>query len=537
MDVEAVVVGAGFAGLYMLHRLRQLGFSVQVLEAADGVGGTWYWNRYPGARCDVESLQYSYSFMPDLDQEWNWTERYATQPEILRYLNHVADRLSLRSHIRFETRVTAATFDERQQKWLIETNHGENFSARFLILATGCLSLPRVPDLPGARRFNGRLLQTSRWPHEGVDFSGQKVGVVGTGSSGLQSIPVIAQQAEQLVVFQRTPCFSVPAQNRPMELGDLQRFKANARELRSQARQSFTGFFPGDVAEAPPAALAVSAEERQRRYEQAWARGGLEFMLTFSDLFVDRQANATAIEFLHGKIRSSVKNPEVAELLLPKGFPAFTKRLCVDTNYFDTYNRPNVTLVDIRTHPIIELTETGLRTDATHYELDSIVFATGFDAMTGAATAIDIRGRSGATLREKWAAGPRTYLGLAVAGFPNLFMVTGPGSPSVLSNMVVSIEQHVEWIADCLAFMRGNDMGSIEASEAAQAAWVDHVAAVSSATLFPEAPSWYVGANVPGKARVFMAYFGGADAYRRKCDEVAGARYDGFTLAREASHP
>lgn len=527
-NVDAVVVGAGFGGLYTLHRLRQLGFSVQAFEAAEGVGGTWYWNRYPGARCDVESLQYSYSFSPELDEEWHWTERYATQPEILRYLNHVADRFSLRPHIRFNTRVRAATFDERDQVWLIETQQGDRLRARFFILASGCLSVPRLPELPGIERFKGRILQTAKWPHDGVNFSGQRVGVVGTGSSGIQSIPVIARQAGQLVVFQRTPSFSVPARNGPIDPDYLRRFKANAAQLRVGARASFGGFAPTGEGDPPPA-LSVSAEERQRRYEQNWTRGGLEFMTTFIDLFFDRKANDTAVEFLHDKIRSTVTNPAVAERLLPRSYPAFAKRLCVDTDYFETYNRPNVTLVDIREHPILELTETGLRTDSAHYELDSLIFATGFDAVTGAALAIDIRGRSGISLCDHWSSGPRTYLGLAVAGFPNLFLVTGPGSPSVLSNMVLSIEQHVDWIANCLSFLRSNALHTIEATEAAESEWITHVASLGDATLFTQAHSWYVGANVPNKPRVFLAYFGGVGTYRQKCDEISSTHYTGFT--------
>jgi cation diffusion facilitator CzcD-associated flavoprotein CzcO len=513
----------------MLHRLRQLGFAVELLEAADGVGGTWYWNRYPGARCDIESLQYSYSFMRELDPEWEWSERYATQPEILRYLNRVADLLSLRAFIRLNTRVTAATFDEENEVWRIETAKGERLEARHLVLATGCLSLPRVPQIPGQQRFKGRIFQTSHWPHEEITFDGERVGVIGTGSSGIQSIPIIARQASRLFVFQRTPCFSVPAHNGPIDPDYQAWFKANARELRDRGRKSMAGVVTRENEEVP-AALAVSPEERRQRYEKAWARGGLDFMNTFADLFVNPDANATAIDFLHEKVRATVLNPKLAEQLLAQGYPAFAKRLCVDTDYHQTFNRPNVTLVDIRQHPIRELTETGLRTDEALYELDSIVFATGFDAMTGALGAIDIRGRSGLRLREKWAAGPRTYLGLAVAGFPNLFIITGPGSPSVISNMVVSIEQHVEWIADCLDSLRRDNVQCIEADEAAESAWVNHVGDVAATTLFPRASSWYVGANIPGKPRVFMAYVGGVGAYRQKCDEVAREGYAGFTL-------
>jgi cation diffusion facilitator CzcD-associated flavoprotein CzcO len=527
---DVVIVGAGFSGLYMLHRLRQLGFDVELLEAADGVGGTWYWNRYPGARCDIESLQYSYTCLPELDQELEWSERYATQPEILRYLNLVADRLSLRPFIRLSTRVTAVTFDEQHEVWEIESAQGERLTARHLVLATGCLSAPRRPELRGLERFKGRILQTSEWPHEEVTFNGERVGVIGTGSSGIQSIPIIARQASRLFVFQRTPCFSVPAHNGPIDPSYRAWFKANARELRERGRRSMAGIVTRQIEEVP-AALTVSAEERTRRYEAAWAKGGLDFMNTFADLFVNQEANATAIEFLHEKVRGTVQDTQVAERLLPRGYPAFAKRLCVDTDYHRTFNRSHVRLVDIARHPIRELTETGLRTDDAHYELDSIVFATGFDAMTGAVNAMDIRGRSGLRLKEKWAAGPRTYLGLAVAGFPNLFLITGPGSPSVISNMVVSIEQHVEWIAGCLDSLRRRGVRSIEANETAEAAWVDHVREVAAMTLFPQASSWYTGANIPGKPRIFMAYVGGVGTYRHKCDEVAREGYVGFTLA------
>lgn len=528
MKVDAVVVGAGFAGLYMLHRLRQLGFSAQGFETGSDVGGTWYWNRYPGARCDVESLQYSYSFLPELEAEWEWSERYATQPEIFRYLSQVADRLSLRPLIRFNTRVTAATFDEQQGSWEVETDKGGRVTARYLILATGALSVPNKPNLPGLERFKGRLLNTSTWPHEGVDFTGQRVAVIGTGSSGIQSIPLIAQQAKHLTVFQRTPCFAVPARNAPIDPAYLQRFRANSQAYREFARQSFAGFAPGEDTEAPPSALDVPADERTRRYQRAWDRGGLEFMTTFNDLFFNRDANATAVDFLHDRIREAVPNPDVAEKLLPRGYPAFAKRLCVDSNYFQTYNRQNVTLVDLRAHPIEEVTENAIRTDDAEYPLDSLVLATGFDALTGAPTAIDIRGRSGVPLKEKWAQGPRTYLGIAVAGFPNLFLINGPGSPSVLSNMVLSLEHHVEWIADCMDFLRRNGTPVIEATDDAESAWLSHVRDLGEVTLFPQAPSWYIGANIPGKPRVFMVYFGGVGTYRQKCDEVVSAGYAGF---------
>jgi cation diffusion facilitator CzcD-associated flavoprotein CzcO len=526
-DLDAVIVGAGFAGLYMLHRLRGLGVSVRVYEAGEGIGGTWYWNRYPGARCDVESMDYSYSFSDELQQEWQWTERYASQPEILRYINHVADRFDLRRDVQLSTRVTAAVFDEGTHRWAVSTDRGERVSARFCIMATGCLSAAQVPDFKGFETFEGPWYHTGNWPHEGVDFTGQRVGVIGTGSSAIQSIPLIARQAAQLFVFQRTPNFSVPARNAPLDPEYEQRWKANYAEHRRQARESRVGFV---VERNDLSALEVSAEERLREYENRWSRGGLGFNATFADLLTSKDANDTAADFFRAKIRAAVRDQAVAETLSPRHYPVGTKRLCVDTDYYDTFNRDNVTLIDLRKAPIEAITPTGLRTRDEAYALDSLVFATGFDAMTGALLSIDIRGRAGQTLRQKWAEGPRTYLGLAVAGFPNLFAITGPGSPSVLSNMIVSIEQHVDWVADCLVYLREHDRTAIEATVAAEDTWVAHVNEVGHATLYPLANSWYMGANIPGKPRIFMPYIGGVGTYRQICDEVAAKDYEGFAL-------
>jgi cyclohexanone monooxygenase len=526
-QIDAVVVGAGFAGLYMLHRLRGLGLSTRLFEAGDGVGGTWYWNRYPGARCDVESMDYSYSFSDELQQEWWWTERYAAQPEILRYIEHVAERFDLRRDIQLSTRVTAAVFDEASARWTIETDRGDRVSARFCIMATGCLSAAQVPGFPGLETFRGPRYHTGQWPHEGVDFTGQRVGVIGTGSSAIQSIPIIAAQARHLFVFQRTPNFSVPAHNAPLDPDYERSVKASYAEFRRQARESRIGFV---VERSEVSALALTPEERQREYEKRWRRGGLGFTATYVDLLTNAEANETAAEFCRAKIRAIVRDPAVAELLAPRDYPVGTKRMCVDTRYYETFNRPNVTLVDLRRAPIEAITPEGLRTGEAAYTLDSLVFATGFDAMTGALLAIDVRGRGGRTLRQAWAEGPRTYLGLAVAGFPNLFTITGPGSPSVLSNMIVSIEQHVDWIADCLASLRERGAAAIEATVEAQAGWVAHVDEIGQATLYPRASSWYMGANIPGKPRVFMPYVGGVGAYRQRCDAVAAAGYEGFAL-------
>jgi cyclohexanone monooxygenase len=525
--LDAVIVGAGFAGLYSLHRLRGLGLTARVYEAGKGVGGTWYWNRYPGARCDVESMDYSYSFSDELQQEWRWTERYAAQPEILKYINHVADRFDLRRDIRFETRVTAAVFDEAAHRWTVETDRGDRVSARFCIMATGCLSDAQVPDFEGLETFEGKWYHTGRWPHEGVDFTGRRVGIIGTGSSAIQSIPIIAKQAAHLFVFQRTPNYSMPAQNAPLDPEYERRVKETYAEFRRQARESRVGFV---VDRSGDSALAVPEEERLGEYEKRWRRGGLGFSAAYTDLLVSKEANDTAAEFFRAKIRSIVRDPAVAELLCPKSYPLGTKRLCVDTGYYATFNRDNVTLVDVSRVPIEAITPKGVRTGQAEYAVDDLVFATGFDAMTGALLNIDIRGRAGRPLREVWAAGPRTYLGIAVAGFPNLFTITGPGSPSVLSNMIVSIEQHVDWIADCLTFLGRHGHATIEPTPEAQAAWVRHVSEVGHMTLYPLAPSWYMGANIPGKPRIFMPYIGGVGVYRQKCDEVAAKGYEGFAL-------
>ena len=530
VDFDAVIVGAGLAGLYMLYRLRELGLSARVYEAGGGVGGTWYWNRYPGARCDIDSMDYSYSFSDELQQEWRWTERYAGQAEILRYINHVADRFDLRRDVRCETRVTAAIFAEATKRWTIETDRGERASAQFCIMASGSLSTMQQPDFPGLDDFAGRWYQAGRWPHEAVDFTGQRVGVIGTGSSAIQAIPVIARQAAHLYVFQRTPNFSVPAQNAPLDPEYARWVKANYAQRRREARESRVGFVMPPTDHMAESALAVPEAVRQKDYGLRWERGGLGFTSAFADVGSDLAANETAAEFVRAKIRETVHDPAVAELLTPQGYPIGTKRLCADTEYYETFNRDNVTLVDLRRSPIATITPTGLRTRDAAYPLDSLIFAIGFDAMTGSLLRIDIRGRGGEPLREKWADGPRTYLGLMIAGFPNLFTITGPGSPSVLSNMITSIEQHVEWIAACLAYLRAHDRGTIEATAEAEEEWVAHVNAVGDTTLYPRANSWYMGANIPGKPRIFMPYVGGVGAYRMKCDEVAARGYAGFSL-------
>ncbi|MGI5144624.1 flavin-containing monooxygenase [Streptomyces sp. CA-106110] len=528
-QVDAVVVGAGFAGLYQLYRLRELGLSTRVFETAGSVGGTWYWNRYPGARCDVESMAYSYSFSEELEQEWEWSERYATQPEILRYARHVSERFDLLKDIDFNTTVTGAVYDHLAHCWTVTTDSGERVTARFVIMATGCLSAANLPRISGIGSFTGAIHHTARWPHDGVDFTGKRVAVIGTGSSGVQSIPLIAEQAAELTVFQRTAHYTLPARNRPLREGEIRERKAGYREFREELRRSPTGI-PREL----PArgAFEVTAEERESAYETAWDSGVLGALSTaFKDLLVSPAANETAAEFVRDKIRSAVADPVTAEALCPRDYPLGTKRPCLDTDYYATYNKSHVRLVDLRTTPIEEITEQGVRTADREYQVDAIVFATGFDALTGALAAIDIRGRQGLALRDKWAAGPRNYLGLVTAGFPNLFTVTGPLSPSVLSNMMVSIEQHVEWITDCIAYLRRNGLTEIDTTAEVEDAWTEHVAEIASGTLYPQAASWYMGANVPGKPRVFMPYLGGVGAYRVKCSEVAADGYTGFTLS------
>ena len=499
--IDAVIVGAGFGGMYMLHCLRKLGFNAQVFEGGDDVGGTWYWNRYPGARCDIESMQYSYSFSEDLDQEWDWTEKYAPQPEILAYAKHVADRLDLRKDINFNTRVTSADFDEDRNQWTVTTDKGDKVEARFCIMAVGCLSAANKPPFEGMDDFSGPIYHTGEWPHEGVDFTGKKVAVIGTGSSAIQSIPLIAAQASDLTVFQRTATYSVPAWNEAVDPAKAAEVKANYPDLRAKARARPTGFyFPFNMKPA----MDASPEERRAKYEEAWERGGLPFLGAFGDLLFEKEANDTVAEFAREKIRGVVKDPATADLLCPDNIFG-CKRLCVDTGYFATYNLPHVKLVDVSKRPIERFTEKGVVANGVEHEVDAVVCATGFAAMTGSFDRIEIRGRNGLTLKEKWAGGARTFLGLSTVGFPNFFMITGPGSPSVLAQMIQSIEQHADWMADCIAHMSDIGAETIEPTLEAEDAWVDHVNEVSEISLRSTCSSWYVGANIPGTPRVFLS--------------------------------
>jgi cation diffusion facilitator CzcD-associated flavoprotein CzcO len=529
-EFDALIIGAGFSGLYQLYCLRnRLGLAVKILEAGEGVGGTWYWNRYPGARCDSESHSYCYTFSEELIREWEWSERYPEQPEILRYLNHVADRFDLKRDIRFGTRVMAAHYEAAANCWHVTTEKGERLAAKFVITAVGCLSTANVPEFPGLDSFEGRWVHTGQWPHEGIDFSGKHVGMIGTGSTGIQAAPVIAETAAHLTVFQRTANYSVPARNVPLTPDFLRHVKDNYPEIRRVMHNTPNGhaFVIEDRS-----VFDVTPEQRQELYEAAWEKGGLQFRATFRDLLVNKAANDTAAEFIRNKIRQIVRRPLTAEKLADIDHPYAAKRPPIDTNYFETFNRDNVSLVDVRAAPIDAITPAGIRTRDAEYNLDIIVFATGFDAMTGPLLRMDIRGRDGLSLAEAWKAGPQNYLGLQVAGFPNLFTITGPGSPSVLCNMPIAIEQHVEWITDCIAHMRLRGLSRIEPRAEAMDRWVQQVNEAANATLLPQVPhSWYLGANVPGKPRVFMPYAGGMPVYRQICTDIAAAGYAGFALS------
>ena len=529
VDVDVVVVGAGFSGLYLLYRLRKAGFSTRVFERGGDVGGTWYWNRYPGARCDVESLQYSYSFDEQLQQDWHWPEKFSAQPDILAYANHVADRFNLKKDIEFNIEVKASWFDEKLKTWKITTNTGEEINAQYFIMATGCISTTQIPNIKGLSDYVGNTFHTVDRPHEEVDFSGQSIAVIGTGSSGIQSIPVLAKQAKKLTVFQRTPNYSIPSQNEPMTKKYERSWKDVYSERRKEMRYSAHGSLK-DLNDVP--ALSVDEDQRQELYTKRWAIGGTGFLGSFNDLLTNADANYTAAEYVRQQIKRVVKDKETAEILCPRSYPIGTKRICIDTGYFETYNRENVKLVDISKKPIQRLVTDGIIVDDQLYPFDSIIFATGFDAMTGSIFNVDIKGRDGLALKEKWIAGPKTYLGLMSASFPNLFMITGPGSPSVKSNMIMSIEQHVDLVIETLLSMRRKGLSVVEPELEAENKWVDHVQEVANKTLFPQANSWYMGANIPGKPRLFMPYIGGVGAYREICEEIVANNYRGFKFEK-----
>jgi cyclohexanone monooxygenase len=533
---DMIIVGAGFAGLYALHRFRNLGLAVRVVEAGEDIGGTWFWNRYPGARCDIESMQYSYSFSDEIQQEWNWTEYYATQPEILRYINFVADKLDLRRDIQLNTRVTAAEFDEQANRWLVTTHAGESFYARFLIMATGCLSIPLEPNIPGLESFSGQIHRTFDWPRQGVQLAGKRVGLIGTGSSGIQAAPMLAAQAQHLTVFQRTPHYSIPAHNRPLDADYVRGWKESYKARRRAARLTRNSTL-NDAGSRP--GIEFTREERDLEFARRWnVTGGIGFIYAFPDVTTNEVVNKQASDFVRDRIASIVRDPSTAAVLGPQDYGIGGKRICVDTNYYDMFNRDNVALVDLLKNPIVTVTRDGIRTASREYELDTLILAIGFDAMTGALTRVDIRGRGGMALRDHWKDGPKTYLGLSVAGFPNLFTITGPGSPSVFANMVTSIEQHVDWIADCIASMRRDGQITIEPTAQAADAWFAHVNEVGNRTILAKAGnSWYVGANVPGKPRVVMPYMGGAATYMEKIEAVARHDYSGFVYNGPLSEP
>ena len=533
-EVDAVVVGAGFSGLYMLHRLRELGFKTRLIEAADGVGGTWFWNRYPGARCDSESHYYCYSFSDEVRKEWKWSCRYPAQPEILGYLNFVADRLDLKKDIEFGTRVIAGNFDEETHSWLVETDRGETVRTRFLITGAGNTSTPSKPAIRGLEKFEGAIYYTALWPHEKVDFTGQRVGLIGTGSSGIQSTPHLAEEAEHLTVFQRTANYSVPAHNHLLSDEMRREQEENFEELRRLTLASPIGM-PFEVPQK--SALEVSADERKRRYDELWAVGGFRFMFTsYNDLVMNIDSSNTAADYISAKIRDTVQDPAIADILCDFNHPAGTKRPPIDTNYYETFNRDNVSIVSIRANPMREVTADGLTLEnGDHYQLDSIVFATGFDTVTGTLIKLNLRGKGGISLAEKWQDGPRAYLGMCSAGFPNLFMITGPGSPGILTNFPVCIEQNVDWIANVMHRMRETNAIEIEASHDAESQWVHEIAEAAETTLFPTVDSWYMNANVPGKPRVFTAYFNGMPSYAEICANVAENNYKGFEMRSRVS--
>jgi cation diffusion facilitator CzcD-associated flavoprotein CzcO len=530
-DVDVLVVGAGFSGLYAMHKLRdELGLLVQGFETADGVGGTWYWNRYPGARCDSAGSVYCFTFNQDIINEWTWSEKYPAQPEILRYLNFVADKLDLKRSFRFSTRIESMTWDEATNHWEVRTNDGDVVHARYVISAVGCLSASNKANFKGMGNFTGESYHTAQWPHHPVSFAKQRVAVIGTGSTAIQAIPVIAEDAAHLTIFQPTPNFSTPAKNYALTPQEQQRYREEAAALHDRIKRTFAG---QDLEQIQKSAKDDSPEERKRNFDKLFEAGDFSFWLAnYQDVLSDPESNELAAEYLRDRIRQTVRNPAVAEKLVPRSYPYGTKRQALDTNYYETFNRDNVSLVDVNEDPIEEITPKGIRTRNGEHEFDIVVYALGFDAITGPINRMRIVGRGGEVLSEKWKDGARNYLGLSVAGFPNFFTVTGPGSPSVLSNMPVSIEQHVEWIVGAIQYAEEHGIGVIEARPDAEAEWTGHVNDVAAATLFPRAASWYMGANVPGKPRVFMPYIGGVGTYREKCDDDVSSNYKGFDLIR-----
>ena len=521
-ELDVIIVGAGFSGLYMLYKIRKMNLKALIIERASDAGGTWFWNRYPGARCDIESIEYSYSFSDELQQEWNWSNRYSDQSEILEYINYVVKKFNLKENIVFNTSVKSAKFDEKLKNWIVETD-SKSYSSKFCVMATGTLSSIKQPNFDGLENFKGDWYVTGEWPHEKLDFTSKKVAIIGTGSSAVQSIPVIAQEAKNLTVFQRSPNYTIPANNRPLTEKELSNAKSSYDQIREKAKYTRAGIGYNQFDERK--LLDLSSEEIKKELNNRWKMGGQEiFTAGFTDVGVSLEANKIVADFVKSKIREIVKDPNVAKLLSPEDAIG-CKRLCADTNYFETYNRENVELIDLNSNPINSITENGILTKNKEFKFDTIIFATGFDAMTGALQAIDITGKNGKKLKQVWKDGPKSFLGLLINGFPNLFTVTGPGSPSVLTNMMVAIEQHVEWISDCINFLSKSNLNEVEADELFQIEWMNHIEEVAKNTLRYTCNSWYVGANVPGKKRVFMPYAGGFGKYREKCDEIAENNY------------
>ena len=529
-EYDAIIVGAGFAGLYQLICLRdQLGLNCLVIETGDDVGGTWYWNRYPGARCDTESHAYSYYFSEELLKEWTWSERYPGHAEIRKYINFVADKFDLKKNILFNEKVINAEFNDSSNKWNLATSNENHFQAKFLIAAVGCLSNTNIPKIKGLDTFEGKYYHTGNWPKTGVSFTDKKVGQIGTGSTGIQAVPVIAAEAKHLTVFQRTANYSIPARNAPLS----QKFKDHVKEDHKYYKEFLKRTPNGHPFEISSRLVSdVNEEEMNEIYEKAWEKGGLQFRATFNDLVTNIEANKTASEFIKGKIRKTVSNKKFANILSDIDHPYAGKRPPIDSHYFEAFNRDNINLIDLRSDPILQINQKGIQTKENHFDLDIIVFATGYDAMTGPLLNMNITGKQNLKLDDCWKEGPKSFLGLQIPGFPNLFTITGPGSPSVLTNMPMAIEQHVEWIRDCISYVNNKNYSRIEADQKSSKEWGDEVNAVANKTLLPTVKhSWYLGANIPGKPQVFMPYAGGLPKYTEVCNEVKNNNYKGFNLA------
>lgn len=534
--VDMVIVGAGFGGMYATWKFREQGMSVVSIEEGGDVGGVWYWNRYPGARCDLLAVDYSYGFSEAVQQEWTWSEQFAAQPEILAYANFVADRLNLRQHYRFNTRVVSAKWHDARQLWAVRTDDGKVIEARFCVMATGPLSKPTDPDIPGLARFGGQVLRAARWPHQPVDLTGKRIGVVGTGSSGMQIIQTLGRTDCELYVFQRTPSFTLPMRNRAHSAEYTAELKRNYAAIREACKLNPTG---GARPVSTRPFFSLPPEHRRELMEEAWAHGGHTFLGIFSDLMTNAEANEQVAEFVRGKIAETVDDKELAEKLKPRGYPIFARRPCLDTGYYETYNLPNVHLVDCLADPIVEITERGIRNQSGETELDVLILATGYDALTGAMLAFEITGREGRPLAEKWAGGPRSLFGIVMEGFPNLFMTTGPNGPAALANIVTISENDVDWVARIITHMQQSGQAAVEATLAAEDAWMDQIQRLAGRSLMTKAKTWWVGANVKGKPQGMLMFTGGFHKYREACEAVAanGYRDLAFQKALETTAP